>query len=170
VEPAEFLLVEMALTDAYGVRRVLEQARPSQPLDVTVRVANFGQEILTLELPCPFFRVMTRDGDVVGPSTAPCSDGPSTTFSLSPGESRVVSSPWGGEGLDGTTLPRDAYGLESWTRRLDRSYRIQTAVEWVCLLPDGFPPPNPVYHDCGLPGDVLPSRALFPATRVPHQQ
>jgi hypothetical protein len=165
VDPAEFLAVQMLVGDAYEVRRVLEQARPNQPLTVMVRVGNFGQEVVSLEVPCPPFRVITRGGEAVGPSSAICAGGPTSTMTLWPGDERTVTSQWAGEDLNGATLPRDAYGLEAWIRRVDRTNRVGTGVEWVCLLPDGFPPPSPDYHDCGLPGDILPSRSLSTTLR-----
>jgi hypothetical protein len=163
VDPAEFLAVEMYVADAYNARRVLEQARPNQPLTVGVWVGNFGQEAVTVEVGCPPFRVINRSGEVVGPGPTSCAEGSASTVTLVPGMTRTVTSQWSGEGLDGTLLPRAAYGIEGWTRRVDRTYDVGTGVEWVCLLPDGFPPPNPSYHDCGVPGDVLPSRALEPS-------
>jgi hypothetical protein len=103
---------------------------------------------------------MDRSGDVVGPAS--CASGPTSTMTLWPGDTWTATSQWAGDGLDGTTLPRAAYGIEGWTRRVDRPDLVGTGVEWVCLLPDGFPAPDPRYHDCGLPGDGLPSRGILP--------
>jgi hypothetical protein len=149
----------------YSVYGVLEQARPSQPLTVIVRVGNFGQGVVILEIPCPLFRVTNRAGEVVGPSSAGCAGAPPSTITLLPGESRLVTGQWAGGGADGATLPHAAaYGLEASTRRVDRHDPVATGVLWVCLVPDTSPPPDGRFHDCGLPGDAIPSRNLPPGT------
>jgi len=159
MEPAEYLAVQMVVGDPYNVSGVLEQARPGQPLTVVVRFANLGQEEVTLDVSCPPFRVTTRDGEVVGPSTAGCT-GPSSHVTVWPGGVRTFVGQWAGEDSTGTTMPTAAYGLEAWIRRVDRFYPVATGIEWVCLVPDSTPPPSGSRHDCGLPGDPLPSRNL----------
>jgi hypothetical protein len=143
-EPAEAFSVELRVVDSGRARGVLPHVSPSQPVVVSLELANYGRAAVVYEVPCPLFRVTDEHEVELGPPAASCADVFTGRYALWPGESVTLTSQWAGEGFDGALLPIGAYGFGAEARRTDRSYSIDTGIGWACLVEDGYvPKPGP---------------------------
>jgi hypothetical protein len=161
VEPVEYFTVQLRVQDSGGARGLLAHASPSRPVVVSLSLANYGQEVVTYEVPCPVFYLTDDHGAEVGPPTDSCVGSTTGRFALWPGESATFVSQWAGEGSDGSLLPIGAYGFGSRARRVDRAYSIDTGIAWVCLVPDGYTPPPGPPTGCTRPSPADPGNSTF---------
>jgi hypothetical protein len=160
-EPAEAFSVELRVVDSGRARGVLPHVSPSQPVVVSLELANYGRAAVVYEVPCPIFRVTDEHEVEVGPPAASCADVFTGRYALWPGESVTFSSRWAGEGFDGALLPIGAYGFGAQARRTDRSYSIDTGIGWACLVPDGYTPRPGPPTSCPRPSPTDPGTTTF---------